>query len=161
LLVVLAMARPRLQTRQAVAMHDLVHAVEAVGHAELDVNNALRIFAAQGADAAVGLGGAGLNPRDESSLLFKTEFGLRSPAPPRRQGRQSAIAIGVNPSLDKAPAALGVSLNRQRLLAPQRQPHDTITISLLSIALATDASFELRQVVLMMRSHIHVKPPSR
>jgi hypothetical protein len=46
-------------------------------------------------------------------------------------------------------------------MARPRQPHDTITISLLSIALATDTSFELRQVVLMMRSHIHVKPPSR
>lgn len=149
------MHRPGREAGEAQAFEQVVHAVEAVAHAELLLKDADHIHAPQRADPAVGLGGPGEDALTQRLFLLAWQLGGPTGPGPGGDRVKPAIAVGVAPLLHEVTAASEHRAD-DRLLPPvQRQPHRAQAIALGGVVLDAEASVQFGQVVRVMGDDVH------
>jgi hypothetical protein len=136
-------------------MQQFIRAGERVLDAELFLQNALCVFAAQSAHTSVTLRRSGLEARDELLLLRDGQFGRRSTAIARRQRWDAAVAIRICPTLNKPTASCELLLNLFRLYAFYRQHDHAIAIPLLRTALCSYQSSQLLDIARRTLLYLH------
>ena len=150
------MAWTRSQARESVAMQQFVRPGERILHAELALQDAHGIFAAQPANAGVAFGRPGLEAFNELFLSLRRELGRRSAARPGHECVEAAVAIGVGPALHEAATSPQPSLDLLGFQTVDGQERGAIPVPLLSPAMRAHTTSQFHRIT--GRSFLNVHP---
>ena len=154
------MARAGAQGAEAEPVHQVVDGLQRSQHAELDLQDAADVLAAQRADA-VGLGGAGAEPVAEPALLLGGERSAPAAPGPVGQGVEAAVVVARHPGADLSVGEQNLGSDGRGGPAQQCQPDGAEAARHLGPGFGTDQGGQLVRSVVWLDVHGGLLPGKR
>ena len=126
--ILLWMPRPGLEAHESVPLERLVDPIEGERLAELTVQNALNLRSSERRDA-VSWRGAGLHPLHKASLLVRRQPWRAARWRASLHGLDTAIAVGICPTLHDVPTAAHGGSDFERLPPLQHKHGDGVGVA--------------------------------
>lgn len=152
------MLRARGQTGKPQAVEQIVHAGERILDSEFLLEDPLGIFGPERADP-VGLGGLSQEPFFERCFFRRRQVRGPTALSLRDHGCEAVIPIPVDPRLHKSPAAAQRLSNRGSIVTFDGQENSSIAVSLFGIPLLVTFLTQSRQILRVMKLHLHPTGP--
>ena len=139
-------------------MEQIVDAAQGIRDPEFLTQNTLSVLGPQRADA-IGLGRFGQKTRFEWSFFLRREGGRSTGLAFDSDGLQAMISVGIHPALYERATASQGPCDRRGILTFERQYNGSIAISLLGTWFLAAPLPQLRQVLRVVKRHLHRTDP--
>jgi hypothetical protein len=152
------MLRARCQAGKPQAVEQIVHASERILDCEFLLENPLGIFRSQRADP-IGIGGFSQEPFFERSFFRRRQVRGPTGLSLGNHAFEAVIPIPVDPPLHKSPAAAQHPSDPGSIVTFDGQENSSIAISLFGIPLMVTFLTQSRQILSVMKLHLHPTDP--